>query len=816
MKLPIARMLAVFLILFNVNSMAAKGIEAGEAYVTRFSGWIDKSGEFSIDVNGIVGSIIDVRYPKVPPKGQHWIDEPQRVPIKAKDAGQVFGIAIDDSKPAIIYVTASSKFGLHRTKNNSDWMPGMWGNGGGPGTIYRLRAENNYQPEVFANITLDGRDNTGAALGNIAYDKIHKQLYVTDLETGMIHCITAKTGEECGRYDHGINGRKRFQDQVTNKVASLPVVLFSPLTKAKIKDCKTRFDTTPSCWNLADPRRRVWGIGVYSTKNGESRVYYAVKTNPQDRQSSIWSVGLNANGSFNTSDVRREFILPSKDGDKNLSVSDLAFSVNGEMLVAENGQLRNLGLGKIEPFSMPFDARLFLYSQNAQGIWALKGRYDVGNISKQSGTEFTNAAGGTDFGYGYTSDYSIDLAKVDEFVWVSGDALCSPLGPCFDLNTDSFTDKSEVHGIQGMPKTDLASSNGQEPDYLLESYMIDTDITYVDKNDATKIGDVEIAKTDVKVTTTPLHNTQLSAFHNKYESGHHNKTVSSPIHDKCLSHCRFKSHHKRVSHYRRGSHDLLFSHYRFGSHYRLDSHYRLWSHDRVYSHRKFNSHYRDASHAKYGSHGRRLSHSKYGSHSRDYSHKKTGSHNRTKSHAKYGSHSRGASHKKYGSHNRSKSHAKYGSHSRDKSHLKYGSHSRKRSHAKYGSHSRDKSHLKYGSHSRKRSHAKYGSHSRSQSHLKYGSHSRKRSHAKYGSHSRTRSHAKYGSHSRKRSHIKYGSHSRSYSHKKIGSHSRILSHAKKGSHSRTYSHKKYGSHSRISSHKKKGSHQSTPIPYNIR
>ena len=57
-------------------------------------------------------------------------------------------------------------------------MPGMWGSGGGPGTIYRLGPSTGYRPQPFAQITLGGRPNSGAALGNIAYDRWNRQLYV--------------------------------------------------------------------------------------------------------------------------------------------------------------------------------------------------------------------------------------------------------------------------------------------------------------------------------------------------------------------------------------------------------------------------------------------------------------------------------------------------------------------------------------------------------------------------------------------------------------------------------------------------------------
>ena len=103
-------------------------IQPGEAYVTRFSGTQPGAGGPVIDTNGTVGSIIDLRAPRMPPLGQHWVDEPQRKPVTAGQVGQVFGVTLDDANPPNIYLTATSAFGLHRAGN--DWMPGMWGQGG--------------------------------------------------------------------------------------------------------------------------------------------------------------------------------------------------------------------------------------------------------------------------------------------------------------------------------------------------------------------------------------------------------------------------------------------------------------------------------------------------------------------------------------------------------------------------------------------------------------------------------------------------------------------------------------------------------------
>ena len=66
------------------------------------------------------------------------------------------------------HLPATAAFGLHRVKtggNGTDWMPGMWGPDAGPGTIYRLDADSGFIADKFTDITLNGRPNSGAALG---------------------------------------------------------------------------------------------------------------------------------------------------------------------------------------------------------------------------------------------------------------------------------------------------------------------------------------------------------------------------------------------------------------------------------------------------------------------------------------------------------------------------------------------------------------------------------------------------------------------------------------------------------------------------
>jgi hypothetical protein len=746
-------------LVFAASSYAQQGpLQQGEAYVTRFSGTALGPGGPVIDINGTVGNIIDVRSPRRPPLGQHWIDEPQRNAVTAGEVGQVFGVTLDDAVSPNVFLAATSAFGLHRTPDNSQWMPGMWGVGGGPGTVYRLDAANNYMPSVFAQITLNGRPNSGPALGNIAYDRYHKQLFVSDLETGMIHRIRAMDGADLGFYDHGTQGRPAFLDAERGTQGSLAPIGFDPNSSAQINYCQRRFDQNPQCWNFTPSGRRVWGLGVHRDPNRNSvRLYYAVWSGPafgnsawqaaqeDDKRNSVWSVQLAADGSF-AGDVRREFIVPDffvKPDDiaragYSSPISDISFANCGPrpvMLIAERGGIRNLGLAVDEPFATPHEARALRYELDQAGVWHAVGRYDVGFYDRQKdGQPYINAncSGGIAFGLGYDPNTNVaDPRKPDQYVWIAGDALCSPDGPCnlpggqvapvgsapqqVAAGTSPLDD-SQVHGIQGMaenlfeeiaPNFAATVPSQQNPggsNGLNLSYLIDTDIN-VDaqgriieqellRNDATKIGDIAI----YEICQTP------ASYAGYYLVA---GTELPPI----------------GFHFQYGSHSNYWSHSRFGSHN------PFWSHNRYASHNL------DISHWRYASHDRRLSHQRQGSHQLYWSHWRNLSHNLRESHARGGSHDQRRSHSLTGSHDARRSHALERSHDQRLSHTLTGSHDAQRSHAVEQSHDRLRSHGREGSHDQRRSHSLQGSHERERSHAAEGSHDQRRSHSVTRSHS---------------------------------------------------------------------------------
>jgi hypothetical protein len=419
----------------------------------------------------------------------------------------------------------------------------MWGAEGGPGTIYKLDAAQGYQPSKFADIALDGRANSGAALGNIAYDRWNKQLFVSDLETGMIHRLSVADGAQLGAYDHGqtgraelYRGRNRYEASHCHRWALIQSVahrlLIVQVGPLPIPQPAGMLPTSAAVCG---------GLGVRRDEaTGAVRLYYSVWGSQgfgnadwadagEDQKNTVWSIGLTEQGDFDTASIRREFALPdfftSPDDmaahGASHPVTDIAFptlSDQNVMVLAERGGLRNLGLNSENAFAFPHQARALRYELQQDGTWQPAGRYDVGYYDRRNeGQPFlrANSAGGASFGYGYNESFETDPAKADQWIWLSGDSLCSPNGMCFDSSANEHNDVSEVHGLQG---TDQANSSELLPEAALQPYpdsgyampaetpdrsaMIDADINVDEtgnaieeelfRNDATRIGDVEV------------------------------------------------------------------------------------------------------------------------------------------------------------------------------------------------------------------------------------------------------------------------------------------------------------------------------------
>ena len=109
-----------------------------------------------------------------------------------------------------------------------------------------------------------------------------------------------------------------------------------------------QFDSTqPATWNYAAPERRIFGLAVY-----QHRLYYAVADSLQ-----VWSVGLNADGSFG-SDAVIELAAPPSTGPT--EISKITFDEQGRMLLAERPA--PTGAFDFEALAVPAIGRVLRYA----------------------------------------------------------------------------------------------------------------------------------------------------------------------------------------------------------------------------------------------------------------------------------------------------------------------------------------------------------------------------------------------------------------------------------------------------------------------
>jgi hypothetical protein len=399
-----------------------------------------------IDPDGPSARVVDISRP-----GAVWdgavLPAPKPFDILARDVGQVFGIALDDAPQPNIYLASTSLFGLNIVTRGRDgqaerrkkggpgagWMRGQFGLDlqGSPGAIYRIDGRTG-APTLFANVTLDGVPNPGPGLGNLAYDAANRQLFVSDLYTGMIHRFDLD-GKELDRYDHGVTGLS---------AAKLVPVAFDPRNRPNIGS--DRFDSErPNTWGYAPPARRVWGLAVH-----QGRLYYSVTSGPQ-----IWSVGIAHDGRF-ANDPRWELDVPAQAGP--LPVSDIAFSNKGAMILAQ----RALTAGSYDytSFTQPGEPQVFrVWLKGPQdppspGRWKLvPEEYAVGFAGNHRNTN-----GGVALGYGYGSDGNLSGNACEFSLWTTGQNLRN--APALRARLDPGG-PLVVHGLQGLPAGPVREMN---------------------------------------------------------------------------------------------------------------------------------------------------------------------------------------------------------------------------------------------------------------------------------------------------------------------------------------------------------------------
>jgi hypothetical protein len=495
----ITRLLPLLLLcLFHPASVDAQqpdrrpNLALGDAVVTGFSGTRSPdpaqphpANKSPVDLtfinpDGAAARIVGLGRP-----GYVWdgrlLQAPKPFDVLAKDVGQVFGVALDDQSPPNIYLAATSAFGLQIAGRGRDgqperrktggpgagWMKGQFGLDlqGGPGSIYKVDGTTGVV-SLFANVTFNDVPNPGPGLGNLAYDSARKQLFASDLYTGMIHRFDLEGRELGAPFDHGVTGRPR---------ANTAAVPFDPRSRLNI--AAARFDSEkPDTWGFAPPTRRVWGLAVNA-----GRLYYSARNGSPTTAPQIWSVAIQQDGSFGA--ARWELDVADKPGP--YPVSDIAFSQHGAMILAQRAPIA--GSYDYSAFTVAGEPRVLRYrlkdpsEPRAGGAWkAVPEEYAVGFAAS-----YRNTNGGVALGYGYGQDGTLSTGACDSALWTTGQHLrnnpalqrqLEPGGPLL------------VHGLQGSP-ADLVRGANEPP---ATSYFIDYDDRFEDAAASGHMGSVRI------------------------------------------------------------------------------------------------------------------------------------------------------------------------------------------------------------------------------------------------------------------------------------------------------------------------------------
>jgi hypothetical protein len=421
-------------------------IAPGEAAVAGFSGALrpiaiapgeDPDAETFIDLDGPSLRVVDLRRMGGPPEAQ-LVGASKPFTVRAASIGQAFGVALDDAQPPNLYAAATSAYGLPIVAMGPDgrprhirvgergaaFMPGLWGPGGGPGSIWKIDGATG-AVRLFANVTSNGRANSGPALGGLAYDPETKSLFVADRESGLIHRF-GLDGVETAVYDHGVVGAA---------AVGLPT---RPASAGPGLDAQDpAFDSArPETWGYAAPERRVFGLAAHGR-----RLYYAVADGLR-----VWSVGLNADGSF-AADATIEFAAPPGAGPS--EIAEIAFDDQGRMYVAERPAAT--GAFDFEALSLPSIGRLLRYAvigatSDGRRIWQPPpDEHSVGYPEN-----CRNDNGGVAIGDGHAADGSLNLYLCDGFVWTSGEQLRNATDPRIAAQLGQ-KDELAIDGLQGTP-----------------------------------------------------------------------------------------------------------------------------------------------------------------------------------------------------------------------------------------------------------------------------------------------------------------------------------------------------------------------------
>ncbi|MDB5282993.1 MAG: hypothetical protein JWO06_2068 [Bacteroidota bacterium] len=386
----------------------------------------------------------------------HYLGQVFGVTVNTNDADQTIYVANTQAYPQTSAITYPN--GL---QNYPDPSPA------GVVLIWALNPNTgSYTPLVTSTLnggTLTTNDSTvifnrGSGLGNISFDKLHNQIFATNMEDGRIYRIDAASGKVLSRYDPF----NRFTYAATN----IPKVV----------------DLGERIWGIQFDNLTIAGIAAQKL----NKVYFAQWNEDLGHQTGvnnqIYSVGINFyTGDFIAASGASQYDLidtvphleivvppiptnPANATPYSNPVSDIKISSNSNiMLLAEKTMSAEAGganlagsgslVGQIAEF-WAHRSRVMRYDLN-NSTWTFNTHtYYVGNYSLVTSTGYTpvdynntNCSGGVDFGMSFQTKILTENDTCETMLWATGDALKHPSFP-------GGTHPSEfVYGIAGIALT---------------------------------------------------------------------------------------------------------------------------------------------------------------------------------------------------------------------------------------------------------------------------------------------------------------------------------------------------------------------------
>ncbi len=314
-------------------------------------------------------------------------------------------------------------------------------------------------PPLNRNFTV----KSGPGLGDLTYNKYHDFIYVSNFEDGKIYKINPTTGNVENVFD------PTFGEGNPAIALDNGTIGFSPRGQ------------------------RPWGLGIYQ-HGSTPRLYYSnwkvdarEKNNPNSEHNEIWSIELDINGNpvgLEKLEIIIDFLNNPPIGStpnqipkfeySSSPVSDISFSENGVMLLAEKGMDYDFGyvfgMGCGSPDCNPaHQARLMQYSWNGT-TWQIFNNSKFYELASTSA--MTNCAGGVDVGYNTFDPNN----PCDSLIWVTGDF--------------NHVDGKQIYGSAGLEFGNGAANNHRYIDFNGQT-------NNAANPDKLEIGDVEIFRCDV-------------------------------------------------------------------------------------------------------------------------------------------------------------------------------------------------------------------------------------------------------------------------------------------------------------------------------